>query len=293
MEETTLGTCDLGSVLACTSFGVLQCSCDKHPKLLSLNEQLRDSLGAQADSRWLEYLRESILFMVPFEERDAFHAALDKAAHASEPVAVKHHAITASGQVIQLSGWMQKAIDPQGRESLCFIYAPGNTADGTDATMVNVETPAPGKESTQGPLACEYPGVFARTFGHFDLFVDGRPVVFRNAKEKELLALLIDRKGGAVPPTEAIGYLWEGKRIDERLRGKYRKLAFTLKQTLADYQAASILVSDRGTKSIDTTKLRCDYYELLRGNARARQAFHNAYMSDYSWAESTLATLWN
>ena len=30
--------------------------------------------------------------------------------------------------------------------------------------------------------------IFARTFGHFDLYIDGSPVMFRSAKAKELLA---------------------------------------------------------------------------------------------------------
>lgn len=40
--------------------------------------------------------------------------------------------------------------------------------------------------------------IFARTFGHFDLYIDGSPVMFRSAKAKELLALLVDREGGTV-----------------------------------------------------------------------------------------------
>ena len=34
-----------------------------------------------------------------------------------------------------------------------------------------------------------------RTFGYFDVFVEGKPIAFRNKKSKELLALLVDRRG--------------------------------------------------------------------------------------------------
>src|SRR5699024_11097142 len=40
--------------------------------------------------------------------------------------------------------------------------------------------------------------VYFRTFGHFDMFVDGRLVGFKSAKAKELLALCVSRMGGEV-----------------------------------------------------------------------------------------------
>jgi hypothetical protein len=135
--------------------------------------------------------------------------------------------------------------------------------------------------------------VFARTFGHFDLFLDNSPITFSSAKEKELMALLIDRNGGTLSPNEAISYLWEDEAADERTSARYRKLAMGLKRTLEKYGIEDILVNHNGIRSIDTSAIRCDYYELLAGNPKYRQAFHNAYMTDYSWAEETLATLWD
>jgi hypothetical protein len=73
--------------------------------------------------------------------------------------------------------------------------------------------------------------IFARTFGHFDLFVNDVPVVFSSDKEKELMALLIDRNGGTLSTTEAIGYLWENEIADEKTCARYRKLAMGQKNT--------------------------------------------------------------
>ena len=136
-------------------------------------------------------------------------------------------------------------------------------------------------------------GAYARTFGHFDLFVNGSPVIFSSAKEKELLALLIDRNGGSVSSEEAISFLWENEYADVKLKAKYRKLAMTLKNTLAKHGVEDMIVNVNGTRSINKAALRCDYYELLSGNEQARAAFHNNYMSGYSWAENTLASLWD
>jgi hypothetical protein len=146
---------------------------------------------------------------------------------------------------------------------------------------------SPQPEATQGSKR-----IFARTFGHFDLFLDNTPITFSNSKEKELMALLIDRNGGTLSPSEAISYLWEDESADERTSARYRKLAMGLKRTLQKYGIADILINHNGVRSIDTSAIRCDYYELLAGNAKYRQAFHNVYMTDYSWSEETLATIW-
>jgi PAS domain S-box-containing protein len=135
--------------------------------------------------------------------------------------------------------------------------------------------------------------IFARTFGHFDLFVDNVPITFSNEKEKELMALLIDRNGGTLSSTEAMGYLWEDEKLSDKLSARYRKLAMGLKNTLDRYGIGHILVNHHGVRSIDTTTLTCDYYEMLAGNDHFRNAFHNTYMTNYSWAEETLASLWD
>jgi hypothetical protein len=135
--------------------------------------------------------------------------------------------------------------------------------------------------------------IYARTFGHFDLFLNGTPITFSNNKEKELMALLIDRNGGTLSTSEAMSYLWEDEAPDERLSARYRKLAMGLKRTLEKYGIGEILINHNGVRSVDVSALRCDYYEYLAGNPKYRQAFHNVYMSDYSWGEETLATLWD
>jgi PAS domain-containing protein len=136
-------------------------------------------------------------------------------------------------------------------------------------------------------------GIFARTFGHFDLFCDGVPVAFSSDKEKELMALLIDRNGGTLSTREAISYLWENEEPTEKVFNRYRKLALSLKNTLTRHGIEHILVNNHGVRSIHVASIKCDYYELLAGNTQYRNMFHNVYMPDYSWAEETLATLWD
>ncbi len=140
-------------------------------------------------------------------------------------------------------------------------------------------------------LSKEENSVFIRTFGHFDVFVGGKPMIFGSDKEKELLALLVDRNGGTITSSEAISYLWENEPADERMLAKYRKLAMRLMQDLSCYGIGDILQNKHGVRSIDTTKVTSDYYELLKGNILYIKQFNDQYMIDYSWAENTLSSL--
>jgi hypothetical protein len=135
--------------------------------------------------------------------------------------------------------------------------------------------------------------IFARTFGRFDLFVDNIPVVFTNKKEKEFLALLIDLNGGTLTTDDAISFLWEDAQLNDRLLRRYRKLCTTLKNTLVKYGIEHIMINNHGIRSIDVSTITCDYYEYLAGNPKYKDSFHNAYMSDYEWAENTLASMWD
>ena len=56
--------------------------------------------------------------------------------------------------------------------------------------------------------------IVIRTFGYFDIFVDGETIPFSCKKAKELLALLVDRRGGFVTTGDAISYLWEHVECD-------------------------------------------------------------------------------
>jgi hypothetical protein len=135
--------------------------------------------------------------------------------------------------------------------------------------------------------------IFARTFGHFDLFVRDTPVIFSSAKEKELLALLIDLRGGTLSANEAISYLWPDENLNDRLSNRYRKVAMKLKNTLAKYGIEHILINNHGIRSIDVSAITCDCYEMLAGNEKYNRSFSNSYLPDYSWGEGTLARLWN
>ena len=137
----------------------------------------------------------------------------------------------------------------------------------------------------------ETPHVRIRTFGYFDVFVDDKPIAFRNEKSKELLALLVDRRGGFVSSEEAIGFLWEDESSNPVTLARYRKVALRLKNTLEEYGVPDIMVSVNGQRRLATDKISCDLYDYLTGREEYAQLFKGSYLTNYSWGEFTLAEL--
>lgn len=135
--------------------------------------------------------------------------------------------------------------------------------------------------------------VSIRTFGYFDVFVGEKPIAFRNKKSKELLALLVDRKGGYVTSEEAIGFLWEDESANTVTMSRYRKVALRLKNTLEEYGIADIVESVDGKRRIVMEKVQCDLYNYLSGKEEYSQLFKGSYLTNYSWGETTLGELSN
>lgn len=135
--------------------------------------------------------------------------------------------------------------------------------------------------------------IYIRTFGYFDVFINDRPIVFRYRKSKELLALMIDRKGGFVSSDEAISFLWEDEPVSTLTLSRYRKVALRLKNTLEEYGISEIIESVDGKRRIKPELIHCDLYDYLSGKDEYRHLFKGSYLTNYSWAEMTLGELLN
>lgn len=130
-----------------------------------------------------------------------------------------------------------------------------------------------------------------RTFGYFDVFINGQPMVFRNRKAKELLALLVDRRGGYITSAEAISFLWEEEDVNTVTLARYRKAALRLKNTLEEYGISDIIESVDGKRRLIPEKVQCDLYQYLTGEEEYAQLFKGSYLTNYSWSENTLGEL--
>lgn len=145
------------------------------------------------------------------------------------------------------------------------------------------------EKSADGEEGCAK--IYIRTFGYFDVFVDEKPIAFRNKKSKELFALLVDRRGGYVSSEEAISFLWEDEPVNAVTLARYRKVALRLKNILEEYGITDIVDVVDGKRRIVTEKVRCDLYDYLKGNEEYAQLFKGSYLTNYSWGEVTLGEL--
>ncbi len=127
--------------------------------------------------------------------------------------------------------------------------------------------------------------IFVRTFGYFDVFVDGVPIFFRHNKTKEFLAVLIDRKGGYVGAREAITYLWEGEPYDNTTKARYRKVCMRLEETLDEYGVGYIMEKKAGSRRINKEAITCDFYEYQEKKEQSEYQNDGVYMSQYTWSE--------
>lgn len=133
--------------------------------------------------------------------------------------------------------------------------------------------------------------IYIRTFGYFDVFIGDKPIAFRNKKAKELLALLVDRRGGYVTGEEAIGYLWENEPANAVTLARYRKESLRLKNTLEEYGISDIMESVDGKRRIVPEKVGCDLYDYLSGKEEFSGLFKGSYLTNYTWGEITLGEL--
>ncbi|MBO5555994.1 MAG: response regulator [Oscillospiraceae bacterium] len=129
--------------------------------------------------------------------------------------------------------------------------------------------------------------VEVKTFGNFDLVVDGRKISFARSKAKELLACLIDKRGIRMTRAEAFHRLW-GEEEYTRSRQKMLDVIIrSLRKTLEDNGVGEILKIEQGTLRIVPETIDCDLYRLLGGDENTMREYQGEYMSAYTWASGT------
>lgn len=133
--------------------------------------------------------------------------------------------------------------------------------------------------------------VYIRTFGRFDVFIDGRLVNFANSKSKELLALCVDRMGGEVSMEEAVDKLWPDRDYDNRVKALYRKAVIGIHSLLEAQGVPEVFCNRRGVCYLMEDQVECDFYDFLRHQNNREELYSGEYMFEYSWAEETNAWL--
>ena len=131
-----------------------------------------------------------------------------------------------------------------------------------------------------------------QTFGHFNVYVDNKPVVFSLAKSKELLAVLVDRLGETVSMDYIINLLWEDRAYDARVKALYRQVLSQLNRTFLNYGLKDVLIINRANVSLNIDAIECDYFNMMnKRNKQTIKEYKGEYLFDYSWAEATVVKL--
>ena len=130
-----------------------------------------------------------------------------------------------------------------------------------------------------------------RCFGQFDVFWQGKPLMFGRKQTKELLAYLINSNGAVCTAEEIADALWEDETDMHVAKRRIRQLVSDLKATLASIGLEDILVRRSGQLAILRDRVDCDYYRMLDGDMDALNAYKGEYMKQYSWAEMTVGRL--
>ncbi len=145
----------------------------------------------------------------------------------------------------------------------------------------------------RNPVEKEQKGLLrVQCFGDFEAFdKTGQPVRFKRSKSKELLAILVDRRGSMCSVGEICGLLFEDRDEDTGTKKQFRVFLSSLRDDLAKVGAENVLLKGWNACGIDCSLLDCDYLDYLKGDSVAVNSFMGEYMIQYSWAEMTLGEL--
>ena len=133
--------------------------------------------------------------------------------------------------------------------------------------------------------------LFAQTFGNFELFVDGKPVMFKYSRTKEIVALLINNRGAQTTNGEIIATLWEDDGDPEKKASYLSNLRQDLQNTFARLKLNGIILKQRGSLAIAVDRIECDLYDWLEKKKESRYQYLGDYMNQYSWPEAMHAQL--
>lgn len=187
-----------------------------------------------------------------------------------------------STNIVFVTGYNEYAIDAFAVHASDYLLKPA-TVEKVHEAMENLRTPPSHMGSGKR--------VRMQCFGNFEVFVDGVPLRFTRRQTKEFLALLVDRKGAVMNTEQICATLFEDEIDTFQQKSKLRKLVADLSATLREADAEYVFLKHRNSFAVAVEEFDCDYYDFLRGLPSGVNAYAGEYMSQYSWAEMTLAAL--
>lgn len=134
--------------------------------------------------------------------------------------------------------------------------------------------------------------IYVQTFGNFLVFKNGEPVPFKG-KAKEILALVVTRRGKEISNEEIYSTLWENREYSNVNMKVYYNALKRLRNALNEYGLSDLLKSTARGQTVNTELFDCDYYSWLDKNLGERDKFQGQFLNEYSWGEYILADILN
>lgn len=195
--------------------------------------------------------------------------------------AVRLKQISPETKIIFVTAYSEYALEAFRIHANGYILKPMNAV----RVLQEIEAPAAGSNEA----GTEFLKV--QCFGNFEVFWQGKPLLFNRKKTRELFAYLVDRKGALCSSEEIAAAVWEDDGDIKNTKTQIRVLISDLRKTLANIGQEDVVIRQRGLVAINTDKLDCDYFHLLEGDMNTLNTFKGEYMTQYSWAEITAGQL--
>ena len=141
-------------------------------------------------------------------------------------------------------------------------------------------------------LQRQHKELFIQTFGRFLVLRNGKPLPL-SGKAKEILALIVTRRGKEISNEELYRTIWEDRPYGNAEMTVYYNALRRLKQALKEEQLEDLLISTPRGQLVNTALFDCDYYAWQDKNLGSRDRFEGEFMSEYSWGEYILADILN
>ena len=237
--------------------------CEKIPEISGVQgfEKARDALG------WLkDHPCDLALLDISLPEMDGI--LLAKQIKETRP----------DTEIVFVTGYAQYAVDAWSIHARGYILKP------LTPERLREEVDYILSLRAEGASKAPPPHIAVKTFGSFDVMVDGEPVHFRRAKAKELLAYLVEKQGQGITREEAHRALWEGEKYDRPAQKQLDVILRSLRDTLKEYGIGDILSVQRGAIRIMPRLFTCDMYRFVLGDVAAINEYRGEYMNAYSWA---------
>lgn len=132
--------------------------------------------------------------------------------------------------------------------------------------------------------------VYIQTFGRFLVLKNNKPIPL-SGKPKEILALIVTRRGKEISNEEVYRTLWEDRPYGNVEMTVYYNALRKLKAVLKEADLSDLLLSTSRGQLVNTSLFDCDYYSWQDKNMGERDRFEGEFLSEYSWGEYILADI--